>query len=37
MLEPLKGTEEGVGDIVRSAPDAASLLEALARNGAPDA
>ena len=34
MLEPLKGTEEGVGDIVRSAPDAASLLEALARNGA---
>ena len=25
MLEPLRGTEAGVGDIVRSAPDAASL------------
>ena len=35
MLEPLKGTEEGVGDIVRSAPDAASLLEALAAQRGP--
>ena len=35
MLEPLKGTEAGVGDLVRAAPDAASLLEALARNGDP--
>ena len=33
MLEPLKGTEAGVGDLVRSAPDAASLLEALAAAG----
>ncbi len=30
MLEPLRGTEAGVGDIVRNAPDAASLLRALA-------
>ncbi len=30
MLEPLRGTEAGVGDIVRAAPDAASLLRALA-------
>ncbi|WP_239110572.1 depupylase/deamidase Dop [Phycicoccus sonneratiae] len=30
MLEPLRGTEAGVGEIVRSAPDAASLLRALA-------
>ena len=30
MLEPLKGTEAGVGDLVRAAPDAASLLAALA-------
>ncbi|HMM96333.1 depupylase/deamidase Dop [Phycicoccus sp.] len=30
MLEPLRGTEAGVGDIVRSATDAASLLRALA-------
>ena len=34
MLEPLKGTEEGVGDLVRAAPDAASLLAALAAVGA---
>ncbi len=31
MLEPLRGTEAAVGDLVRSAPDAASLLRALAR------
>ncbi len=30
MLDPHKGTEAGVGDLVRSAPDATSLLEALA-------
>ncbi|PKW25332.1 depupylase/deamidase Dop [Phycicoccus duodecadis] len=30
MLEPLRGTEAAVGEIVRSAPDAASLLRALA-------
>ncbi|GAA4387895.1 depupylase/deamidase Dop [Ornithinibacter aureus] len=32
MLEPLRGTEAGVGDLVRNAPDAAALLEALARS-----
>ena len=31
MLEPLKGTEAGVGELVRNAPDAASLLRALGR------
>ncbi len=31
MLEPLRGTEAAVGDLVRAAPDAASLLRALAR------
>ena len=35
MLEPLKGTEAGVGELVRNAPDAASLLRALAANGDP--
>ncbi|QKE86085.1 proteasome accessory factor PafA2 [Arthrobacter sp. NEB 688] len=30
MLEPLRGTEAGVGDIVRSAPDVATLLRSLA-------
>ena len=30
MLDPHKGTEAGVGDLVRAAPDASSLLEALA-------
>ncbi len=30
MLDPHKGTEAGVGDLVRSAADATSLLEALA-------
>ena len=34
MLEPLKGTEAGVGELVRNAPDAASLLRALAAAGA---
>jgi hypothetical protein len=32
MLEPLRGTEAGVGDLVRNAPDAAALLAALARS-----
>ncbi|MFQ6172458.1 depupylase/deamidase Dop [Oryzobacter sp. R7] len=36
MLEPLKGTEAGIGDLVRSAPDAASLLRALAATGDSD-
>ena len=35
MLEPLKGTEAGVGELVRNAPDAASLLRALAANADP--
>ncbi len=30
MLEPLRGTREAVGDLVESAPDAATLLAALA-------
>ena len=36
MLEPLKGTEAGVGELVRNAPDAASLLRALAANAHPE-
>ncbi|WP_377642582.1 depupylase/deamidase Dop [Oryzobacter terrae] len=36
MLEPLKGTEAGIGDLVRGAPDAASLLRALAAAGSED-
>ncbi len=35
MLEPLKGTEAGVGELVRNAPDAASLLRALAAQRRP--
>jgi len=30
MLEPLRGTREGVGDLIDRSPDASSLLRELA-------